>query len=84
MQQCFWMIHLTTNQFFNLQFPYLNFKWESCMGCMLLAPNSQCQAHGDFINVSTFSFPFNCFFAYDILGQGEMGAIVGTLCNGIH
>jgi hypothetical protein len=54
------------------------------MGCMPLASNSQCQDPGDFINVSTFSFPFNCFLNYDILGQGEVGAIVGTLCNGIH
>jgi hypothetical protein len=37
MQQYFWMIHLTTNQIFNLQFAYFNFKWESCMGCILLA-----------------------------------------------
>jgi hypothetical protein len=54
------------------------------MGCIPLAPNSQCQGHGDFITVSTFSFPFNCFLTSDILGQWEVGAIIGTLCNGIH
>lgn len=73
MQHCFWKIHLTNYQFFNLQFAYFNFKWESCTGCMPLAPNSQCQGHGDFINVSIFSFPFNCFLTYDILEQGEVG-----------
>jgi hypothetical protein len=84
MQQCFWMIHLTTNQFFNFQFVYFNFKWESYMGCIPLAPNSQCQGHGDLIKVSIFSFPFNCFLTSNILGQWEVGAIMGTLCNGIH
>ncbi len=78
------MINLTNYQFFNLQFAYFNFKWESCIPCIPLAPSSQCQGHGDFVNVSTFSNPFNCFLTYDILGQGEVGAIVGTLCNGIH